>query len=317
MTRTSEFNPGGQTVVAYFESGADAQNAINELVDEGFPADEIGAVFHSRGGAAAAERNAVATGSPSRPRHDEMNQVGSVGSAASTSGAESDTSGVTPAGLATGAGTGFTGAPRPGPIPGSEIPSTIPSELPSSLESELPKEKKIRQDLDASYGGLTAAPSSAHYDRTRGSATSDDSWWEKLKHVFSGEKRQPQSEKSAANFGTGEGRIGVADYDYPYSSSAFESSFGSMGIPETRAQRLSKVIRRGGAIVTVSTESRQAEAESILERNHGRIREDSSALAQEDARSALSDTSRVQVFGRVQRVYPGYISPDETSRRAS
>ena len=129
MTSNSDWNyTTSVTVVAYFSSGEDAQNAINELIDERFPADEIGAAFHS-GGAAAGEPSAEAASSPIRPRHDEMTQFGSTASAAGTSGAESDTSGVTPAGLSTGAGTGFTGAPRPGPIPGSEIPSSIPSQI--------------------------------------------------------------------------------------------------------------------------------------------------------------------------------------------
>lgn len=37
MTSTSDWNnTESVTTVAYFESGVDAQNAINELVDEGF-----------------------------------------------------------------------------------------------------------------------------------------------------------------------------------------------------------------------------------------------------------------------------------------
>jgi hypothetical protein len=328
MTPTSNWDntPGG-TVVAYFSNGADAQNAINELVDEGFPVDEIGAVFHSSGGAAGAESSAGATSSPSRPRHDEMAEAGSRSSASGSSGAESGSGGVTPAGLATGMGTGFTGAPTtPGPIPGSEIPSSMPSEIPSTLESSA---EAGQPDLDASYGSLSASPTSSGYDPTGESEPrSDESWWDKLKHLFSGEtsrKREPQSEKGAAKFGTGEGQLGVvSEYDYPYSGSAFESSFSSMGIPDTRARRLSSVIRRGGAIVTVNAESRQAEAENILVRNHGQIREESDPLPQEEAAGTGSEVSRVQVFGRVQRVYPGYISSepgyissDQPSRKAS
>jgi hypothetical protein len=323
MTSTSDWNnTTSVTAVAYFDSDADAQNAINELVDEGFPVNQIGAVFHSRGGAAAVASEAETAGSPNRSRHEEMTRVGSTASAAGTSGAESDTSGVTPAGLSTGAGTGFTGAPRPGPIPGSEIPSSVPSELPSGLESSDKPHAygQTQPDLDASYegSGLTASPSSTEYDREpEGSSErpgSDESWWDKLKHLFSGDtskKREPRSDKDAANYGTGEGQLGVAsEYDYPYSGSAFESSFCSMGIPETRARRLAGVIRRGGAIVTVIAESRQAEAERILERNHGRIKEESESLAQHEGWGTGSEPTRVQVFGRVQRVYPGYISAE-------
>ena len=332
MTSTTDWNnTDSSVVVAYFASGQDAQNAINELVDEGFPVDEIGAVFHSRSGATATGSDAdpVTTGSPSRPRHDEMAEAGSRSSASGTSGAESGSGGVTPAGLAPGMGTGFTGAPTtPGPIPGSEIPGNIPSELPSSLESsDEPRasDETSRRDLDASYGELSASPSSTGYDPARESASerhsdTGESWWDKLKHIFSGDtgrKREPQSEKGAANFGTGEGQLGVVEsdyleYEYPYSGSAFESSFSSMGIPGERAHRLSSVIRRGGAIVSVNAESRQAEAESILERNHGQIREESGSLAQNEASATPSEPSRVQVFGRVQRVYPDYIDTSST-----
>jgi hypothetical protein len=326
MTSTNDWNnTTSVTVVAYFSNADDAQNAINELVDEGFPADEIGAVFHSRSGAFATGFEAGTISSPSRPYHDEMTQVGSVGSAAGTSGAASDTSGVTPAGLSTGAGTGFSGASRPGPIPGSEIPKDLYADSPSSIRSPETARfpRQTQPDLDASYGGLSAP--SAGYDRSRDFAREDRSvpeasWWDKLKHIFSGDadtKREPQSEKSVQSYGTGEGRLGVAEYDYPYSGSAFESSFGSMGIPEARARRLSSVILRGGAIVTVIAGSRLAEAERILESNHGQIREESGSLAQDEASFASSEPSRVQVFGRVQRVYPGYISSDQPTRKVS
>lgn len=328
MTSTSDWNnTSGVTVVAYFSSAEDAQNAINELIDADFAVDQIGAVFHSRGGAAAAGFETETSSSPSRPYHDEMTQVGSIGSAAGTSGAKSDTSGVTPAGLSTGAGTGFSGASRPGPIPGSEIPRSLYSESSSRVGSTgtpLPPGQSERE-MDESYGELSAKPTSVDYDRTREStsewrAGSHESWWNKMKHVFSGDaerKREPQADQSAANYGTGEGRLGVAEYDYPYSGSAFESSFTSMGIPEARARRLSSVIGRGGAIVTVIAESRQAEAENILERNHGQIREESGVLAQDEVMYAGSEPGRVQVFGRVQRVYPGYISFDRANISSS
>ena len=324
MTSTRDLNnTSGVTVVAYFSSAENAQNAINELVDEGFAADQIGAVFHSRGGAATAGAEAGATSSPSRPYHDEISQVGSVGSAAGTSGAESDTSGVTPAGLSTGAGTGFAGASRPGPIPGSEIPRNLPPESVSRVGSTgAPRSSgQSQRELDESYGELSAVPSSVDDDLTTDTsgerrAGSHESWWDKLKHIFSYDterKREPQPDKTAAKYGTGTGQLGVAEYDYPYSNSAFESSFSSMGIPETRARRLSSVIGRGGAIVTVIAETRLAEAEKILERNHGQIRGVSDSLAQDEALLAESEPSRVQVFGRVQRVYPGYITPDRSS----
>ncbi|HTY82659.1 MAG TPA: hypothetical protein VMB19_00495 [Silvibacterium sp.] len=326
MISTSDSNSTASgTVVAYFASGQDAQSAINELVDEGFPVDEIGAAFHSRGASGATSE--TGTISPTRHRHDEMNQVGSVASGAGTSGAESGTSGVTPAGLATGAGTGFTGAPRPGPIPGSEIPSYIPSELPSGIaSSNTPRTvEEERLKHDASYANLSASPAPSGTGWTGTEPRAGESWWDKLKDVFSGKthgKREPQSDKGAANFGTGEGQLGLVEYeaveyDYPYSGSAFESSFSSMGIPASHARRLSNIIRGGGAIVTVNAESRLAEAEKILERNHGQIREESGLPVPGEASLASSEPSRVAVFGRVQRVYPGYFASDQPTRKAS
>ena len=133
----------------------------------------------------------------------------------------------------------------------------------------------------------------------------------------------------AAKFGTGEGQLGIVEheyveYDYPYSGSAFESSFRSMGVPESRSRSLSNFIRRGGAVVTVNAGSRQAEAENILERHHGQLREESGSLAADEALATGADSSRIQVFGHVQRVYPSYISsgpgsisPDQPTRKAS
>lgn len=237
MTTNSDWNTGmSGTVVAYFPSGEDAQNAINELVDQGFPAGEIGAAFHGSPTSATGT-----TGSPTRPVQDDVSAIGSTASGAGVAGAESGTSGVTPAGLSTGSGTGFAGATRPGPIPGSEIPHTLPRQIPSSL-----------------------APSTA----------------------------------------------------YPYSSSAFESSFLAMGIPQERSRRFAYELRRGGAIVTVNASSKIAQAESILERNNGRIRYESANVV-DDVGDGAAAPAHVQILGRVQPLYSGYISSSERTRKAS
>ena len=324
MTSSDWNSETSGTVVAYFSNGEDAQNAINELVDEGFPVSEIGAAFHG-----SATASAGVTGSPSRPVHDEVSTMGSTASGAGVSGAESDTSGVTPAGLSTGAGTGFAGASRPGPIPGSEIPGNLPHEVPSTLRSA------STAPLSESTGmGVAPTPATTvpvhHEHRSHENA----SWWDKLKHLFSGEsgadtsvRSAPVSDAGSRKFGTGEGELGIAsDYDYPYSGSAFESSFTGMGISPERARRFATEIRRGGAIVTVNAGLNTAQAEKILERNHGIIRYQSAGVVNE-AWETGPDAARVQVFGRVQRVYPGYVGPgyagpgslgaDTPSRKAS
>jgi hypothetical protein len=237
MTSSKDWNTEmSGTVVAYFANGEDAQNSINELMDEGFPVSEIGAAFH--GNTTPFVRK---TGSPGRASRDKFPAKGATASGAGVAGAESDTSGVTPAGLSTGSGTGFAGASRPGPIPGSEIPETLRHETPSTL-----------------------APT----------------------------------------------------YDYPYSSSAFESSFEAMGISREYSRRFAAEIRNGGAIVTVNAGSMIGHAEMILERNNGRIRYESASVADE-AGETVSGRARVQIFGRVQPLYSGYVGSSERTRKAS
>ncbi|MGB7189201.1 MAG: hypothetical protein WBD10_03625 [Acidobacteriaceae bacterium] len=124
----------GGTVAAYFANGEDAHRAIQELVDEGFDANQIGAALHS---SAMAGFSSPFAG---RPVNDlPIRPLG--GPAASNAGPKSDTSAVFPWGLSTGGGTPFAGSPtRPGPIPGGEIPSTLPHEIPSELPHEIPSE---------------------------------------------------------------------------------------------------------------------------------------------------------------------------------
>ena len=206
MTSSDWNSETSGTVVAYFSNGEDAQNAINELVDEGIPVSEIGAAFH---GSAAA--SAGATESPTRPVHENPSNMGSTASGAGVSGAESDTSGVTPAGLSTGSGTGFAGAGRPGPIPGSEIPGNLPHEVPSTLRSA------STAPLSDTGMGVAATPATAVPVHHEHHSHENASWWDKLKHLFSGEsaadtsvRRAPVSDAGSRKFGTGEGELGIA-----------------------------------------------------------------------------------------------------------
>jgi hypothetical protein len=301
MTSSGDWNSStSDTVVAYFSNAEDAQNVINELVDNGFPINDIGAAFH---GASSTLATGISTSSPVRLCHDDLSTLGSVGSGAGESGAESDTSGVTPAGLSTGAGAGFAGASRPRPIPGSEIPAALPANIPSTLRSSTTA--PIAENAET----RSAFVSAQHvlHERRMDVHTS---WWDKLKHLFSGEseagasaRREPVSD-SGRNFGTGKGNLGISsEFDYPYSGAAFESSFVGMGIPQQDARRLAGEIRRGGAIVTVSAGLLNADADRILERNHGRIRYEDAFV--DEGWELGSETARVQIFGRLQRVYPG------------
>jgi hypothetical protein len=312
MTSNSDWNSATSgTVVAYFTSGEDAQRAINELMDGGFSIKEIGAAFHS------ASTSSFRDSAAAQINDNPPSTIGSVGSGSGISGATSDTSGVTPSGLSTGAGTVTSGAGRPGPIPGSEIPDSLPTNIPSTLKSSTAAtlhDDPINQSRvvrDTTVIGSYPATGTSHEHTDEGA-----SWWDKLKHLFSGEqterdvqiRREAVGEKGSSNFGTGEGHLGTyPEFDYPLYGSAFESSFTSMGIPSEHAQRLAAEIGRGGAIVTVNAGLRNTEAESILERNHGRIRYEAEAFTKDETRETGPEAARIRVFGHVQRVYPSHI----------
>src|SRR5271165_1285926 len=241
MTSNSDWNSSiNRTVVAFFTNGEDAQRAIHELVDEGFPIKDIGAAYHSASASGVRGSSAI-TVNDSTP-----STIGSVGSGSGISGATSDTSGVTPSGLSTGAGSVISGAGRPGPIPGSEIPGDLPTNIPSTLKSTTAAplyDDPINQSTavrETSVTGSYPVTSTFHENTGEGA-----SWWDKLKHLFSGEhaeadapvRREAAAEKSSNNFGTGEGHLGTySEFDYPLYGSAFESSFTGMGIPQEHAR---------------------------------------------------------------------------------
>jgi len=273
-------------VLGHFSDGADAYRAINELMDEGFGASEIGAAF--RGRSLATEES-----ESSRPvgirEMTETNPAvsGSVG------GAGSHDEAVTPAGLAPGSGNAFPAPPTsPGPIPGAEIPSTLRHDLPHDLPSTLAS--------DASSPGARREPIPV-----------EPNWPERLRPAFagsaqSGETGAKRTNSSNLKFGTGEGHLGL-EAEHPYSESAFEGSFLEMGLGAREARSLSGELSRGGAVVSVRAGDRAALAEGILERNHGRVRWESAQA------SGISEDreSPVQVYGSMR----GYYRPDEGLRR--
>jgi hypothetical protein len=263
MTGEGTGSVDDRIVVAHFSDGADASRAINELVDEGFGASEIGAAFRGRGMAAVSEGSA-----PGGIREiTETNPAvsGSIG------GAGSHDEAVTPAGLAPGSGNAFPGAPTsPGPIPGGEIPSTLKHDLPHDLPSTL-------------AGETTAAGT------------------DRLQAVSSGSPNRGESgSKQAGNmkFGTGEGHLGL-EAEHPYSESAFEGSFLEMGLGGPEARSLSGELSRGGAVVSVRARDRAELAEGILERNHGRVRWETPLGSAREA----DRESPVQVYGSMSGYY--------------
>jgi hypothetical protein len=271
-------------VVGHFSDGADAYRAINELMDEGFGASEIGAAF--RGNPSQSETEATRPVGIREITETNPAISGSVG------GAGSHDEAVTPAGLAPGSGNAFPGAPTsPGPIPGEEIPSNLRHDLP--------------HDLPSTLAGETAGT-------RREAGAVEANWPERLHRAFgdapkggeAGSKRA--SGASNLKFGTGEGHLGL-EPEHPYSESAFEGSFMEMGLGAQEARSLSGELSRGGAVVSVRATDRAALAEGILERNHGRVRwETVSGSGREADRE-----SPVQVYGSMR----SYYRPEEGLRR--
>lgn len=286
-------NTDERLVVGYFADGAEAYRAINELIDEGFSASELGAAFRTPpagGGIPRAENESGEMKGIRKLTETNPAVSGSIG------GPGSHDEAVTPAGLAPGSGNAFPAPPsRPGPIPGGEIPSTLRHDLPHDLPAT-PAE--------------AAGSGSAALRATR------DPWLGRLDERYGSpagtERKSPEraEQKSSQKFGTGEGRLGL-DFvpGHGYSAPAFESSFQGMGLSGEEARRLSGELARGGAVVTVRAGARTSLAEGILERNHGRVRIEGAGTNVREA----DRESPVEVYGSMCAWYPG----EEARRRAS
>lgn len=340
-----------EVVVGFFRNGEDAHRAINELLDEGFRAGEIGAAFRSGPGGTGAGGD-TSTGSistsPGMAGRDISTTVspGTTGSGSGITGAASDTSAVNPGALATGSGTWAAGAGRPLPSgntphhpqylhPEDNARAAAEARTPAGEPFEnrsvaLGTETRAGSETGQPNGGQRLTPgdfpsTGGFHDEPEGNAREEEggSWWDKLKHSFAGHESTSEgqfADSESMNFGTGEGHLGAmqAQYEYPYSGRAFENSFSGMGLPQEHSHRLASELRRGGAIVSVNATGRVSEAERILERNNGSIRYEDPGLAEEGADQFNDEGERVQVFGEVQRVYPGYMGKDDLrSRKAS
>jgi hypothetical protein len=275
------------TVLGYFADGADAYRAINELIDEGFTASEMGAAFRTRRTGEGRQPAAVGELRNIRELTDDNPALsGSVGGPASGDEA------VTPAGLAPGSGNSFPGAPStPPPIPGAEIPSTIPSTLKHDLPETLP------HDLPSTL---------------RSTGDSDDRWVDHLHRTYGSNTAETARNRNTAaagkqKFGTGEGTLGLVP-EYDFSESTFEGSFSGMGLGPDVARSLSGELSRGGAVITINAGERSSLAEAIVERNHGRVRFEYAAGT---TSPMLDQESRVQVYGSMRNYY----RPDESLHR--
>jgi hypothetical protein len=204
----------------------------------------------------------------------------------------------------------------------ADLPTNIPSTLRSSTEAPISDDRPSRISPGTHIAGNY--PDNGAFREE--SAPSESSWWEKLKHLFSGEHTQADSgfpDKTGEDFGTGvgaeKGDLGPAlESEYPYSGAAFESSFVSMGIPNGQARRFAGELRHGGAIVSVNADTQNAEAEAILERNRGTIRYEADAFTPNESwETEKTESGRVQIFGHVQRIYPSGAESDEPIRKAS
>jgi len=272
MTVQNQSGADDRIVVGYFSDGADAYRAINELIDEGFRASEIGAAFRASLAEAGRLEKPAAIGGVQEREQRNPATTGSVGGVASHDEA------VTPAGLAPGSGNAFPAPAGPGPIPGAEIPSTLRHELPHDLPTE-----------------AEVAASSVRQQERR---PREESWRRRMGQIFSegseGSSRRSTS-GSGMKFGTGEGHLFA---DGRYSEPAFENSFVGMGLGASEARSLSGELARGGAVVSVTPSDRASLAEAIIERNHGRIR-----FEQQVRRAEVSEDPRVELYGRMRNYY--------------
>lgn len=143
LTPTLNLEPWGaghmasdrEIVAGYFAKAEDANQAIRELMDEGFGMNEIGAAFHDgsspeRGSASRSEgagRSFEGDMSPQWEKERILNLTGP------TSGTEA----VRPWGLFTGGGMQFMASGRePREITGSEIPPDLPRDIPSEFDAK-------------------------------------------------------------------------------------------------------------------------------------------------------------------------------------
>jgi hypothetical protein len=279
MTAGIGSEPEDRVVLGYFENSADADRAIDELMDEGFRVSEIGAAFCS-------PRKAVASSEGGKPRLGASNPeaTGSIGGPASHDEA------VTPAGLAPGSGNAFPSVARPGPIPGGEVPTTMPRtlrrDLPDRPVAEEESERSRRARREEIFGGMASRANPAE-----GSQPSE-------------ERRTTGS--SGMKFGTGEGRLFG---EQGYSGPGFENSFLDIGLNAREARSLSGELGRGGAVVSVHPGQRAPLAEGILERNHGRIR------FEREAGVGAGQEARVEVYGWLRNYCETDYRPEERHRK--
>jgi hypothetical protein len=277
-------NTGSDTIIAgYFRSGDDAHRAINELLDEGFLASQIGAAFHTSGGSNEVSTETVSVRqAPGRTFNEEAADVDT-----SAGGPASGSDAVQPVGLASGSGSPILGAGKPGPISGSDLHNTgLPSELHSELSHEQPGTGTASSP--APVAASTAQPTHTIHDHK--------SWTSKLKHLF--ESKHDAAKLDSQKFGTGEGEL---DLTRPYSRTAFESSVSDAGVPADHSRHLSHHLSTGGAVVTVSATGRVVEVEKIFEQHNGVVRFSSDIF--NDA-PALDYEPRVEVFGHLEHRYP-------------
>ena len=270
-------------VVGYFADGADAYRAINELIDEGFRASEIGAAF--RAPRAGAEQPAAGELKSVRELTDRNPAVsGTLGGPASR---------------------------RPGRAarrPCARLRQRIPR---CALDARA--DPRLRDSLHAQARSPRDAPSRFAQHAARGQP-GNEPWLEHLHRNWGSSTAETAKNRNTAaagnqKFGTGEATLGL---EHSWSEPAFETSFTGMGLTPEHARSLSGELGRGGAVLTVTAGERSSLAEAILERNHGRVRFEQAAGA-----TTLRPSDRespVQIYGSMSNYYR---SDTEQKKKAS
>ena len=101
---------------------------------------------------------------------------------------------------------------------------------------------------------------------------SGENWWDKVKDAFRSDDAVEERREVAADSTLGSDANPQDDDEYDFAGDDFENSIAGTGIPSDRAAYLSRRLKSGGAIVTVSDANRADEAEQILVANNASVR---------------------------------------------
>ena len=108
--------------------------------------------------------------------------------------------------------------------------------------------------IGAAFRGQSIDPYRTDNTAKTGAIKHDaENWWEKVKDAFRpDDKVEARREVAAADSTLDTDPYARDEYEYDYAGDEFQGSLAGTGIPSDRAAYLSRNLRAGGAIVTVT-----------------------------------------------------------------